>query len=205
MLKFAGLLLTGFFLISCQMQSKESKAFEERKKEVKESIRKTSIDFGLSPLVDKILPNSDIEVRFYCFGNSYIAPVYKDLRIKTSVLILKRTNSEWSANVIRDTYGLKEKRISEQLNPISNWENLFQKLSKEEILTVSSDQNEGIYPDATFYLIETNIDQKYNLAFSSVPNEVAEEKGAKQIAKLFNLVAKEFKASDFQASEKKFQ
>ncbi|MEK7725436.1 MAG: hypothetical protein AAB336_13870 [Acidobacteriota bacterium] len=208
MLKFAILLVPIFFLVSCESyipQSKEAKEFEERKKELKESIRKTSIDFGLAPLADKTLSNDDLEIRFNRFGSGYIMPAYNDLLVKQSVFILKRTNSEWSANVIRDTFGLNEKRISEQVSPASGWDNLFQQLSDEDILTVSPDQDEEVYSDATFFLIETNIDQRYRFAYSYIPNEASEEKGSKQVAKLFNLVLKEFDATDFQAPTRLFE
>lgn len=214
MLKFAILLLPIFFSFSCQTyvsQIKTAYKFEERKLKLKEGINKTSKDFGLIPLANESLPNDDIEIRFYRFGSLAI-PVYRELGVKKSVLILKRTNSEWSATAIRDTVELKEnsprieKRISDELCPAtSSWENLFQQLVDEEILTVSPDQDEGEYADASFYLIETNINGHYRFAYSQVPNEAAEEKGSKQIAKLFNLVFKEFGASDFQAPTALFE
>lgn len=215
MLRLAILLLPIFFLVSCQTyvsQIKTAYKFEERKLKLKEGINKTSKDFGLIPLTNESLANGYIEIRFYRFGSGYIVPVYKELGVKKSVLILKLINSEWSATAIRDTVELKEnsqrieKRISEELCPATaSWENLFQQLVDEEILTVSPDQDEGIYPDATLYVIETKINQNYRLAYSQIPNEAAEEKGSKQIAKLFNLVFKEFGASDFQAPTKLFE
>lgn len=210
MLKSAILLLSIFFLVSCQSyvsQSKEAKEFEEHKQELKEGVKKASNDFGLTPLSDKTLSDGDMEIRFYRFGNSYIKPVYNDLRVNKSVFILKQVNSEWSANIIREMEKSQPsgKRIIEQLYPKSDWEDLFQQLVYEQILTVSPDQDEANYPDATFYLIETNIDHRCRLAFSSVPNEAGKEEGSKQMANLFNIVAKEFDISDFQAPAKLFE
>lgn len=208
MLRIVILTISIFFLISCQKnieQIKELNRFEERNNQLKKSIKETSIDFGLVPLADKTVSNGNIEIRFYHFGNSYIMPAYNDLLIKQNVFILKRINSEWSASIIRDTFDVKEKRIIEQVSPISGWDNLFQQLSDKEILTVSPDKDEDYYNDATLYVIETNINHKYQVAYSQVPNEASEEKGSKQIAKLFNLVFKEFGATDFQAPTNLFE
>ena len=215
MLKFWLILFPIFFLASCQnyvSQVKKSIEIERLNQTRKEGVKATSIDFGLYPLEEIGLPENDLEVRFYRFGGGYIMPTYKELMIRKSVLILRRIDSKWFVEVIRDIEEIKEnkskrvRRISEKpISKNSDLENLYQKLSKENIANLIDNQNGELYSDATLYAIETNIDNEYDFTYSYVPNEASEEKDSRQIAKFFNLIANEFEASDFQAPTKLFE
>ena len=203
MLKFLLALFPIFFLISCQSyvsQVKKSIEIEERNQKRKEQVKTASIDFGLYPLENISLPENDLEIRYYRFGSGYIMPAYNDLIDRKSVLILRRIDSNWSVEIIRDIDEKKVRRISERPNlSQSDFENLYQKLNDENIANLIHNKDGEIYPDATLYAIETNINNEYDFTYSQVPNEAAKEKDSKQIAKLFNLIAEEFDASDFQA------
>ncbi|MBX7172562.1 MAG: hypothetical protein K1X72_16460 [Pyrinomonadaceae bacterium] len=203
MLKFLITLFPIFFLLSCQSnisQIKKSIEVEKLNQDRKRQIKTASIDFGLYPLENISLPENDLEIRYYRFGSGYIMPAYNDLIVRKSVLILRRIDSNWSVEIIRDIDEKKVRRISERPNfQQSDLENLYQKLNDENIANLTHNQDGEIYPDATLYAIETNINNDYDFTYSQVPNEAAEEEDSKQIAKLFNIVAKEFEASDFQA------
>ena len=211
MLKFATLLVSFFFLFSCQKEISQTKtdykSGEFKPKEI-ENVKKASLDFSIPILADAELPRDDIEIRFYRFGNSYILPAYNGLLIAKNVLILKRTNSEWSGTVIRDVDEKQEnkakikKRIIEQLkSPKSSWESLAQNLVSEDLLTLSYNPNDE-FQDATLYVMETKISGKYHLSYSYTPNEASEIKEESEFAKFFNIVAEEFNFSDFKAPKR---
>lgn len=151
------------------------------------------------------MPTKDLEARFYLFAG-FSFPKYQDRVVNNSVLILKRTNENWSAKIIRDTIRLQEseprpkKRISEELNPpTSNWESFWQHLKNEKVLSLSTGEFDGGGADTWLYVIETKVNDEYRFYHFNSPFEACEIIESRQVAKIFNLLAKEFNVADISA------
>ncbi len=131
--------------------------------------------------------------------------IYKDLGVKESVFILKRTNGNWSAKVFRNTVNQKldvEKLIKTKLDaPKSGWENVWRNFVNNELLTFpDSVSGEVIFsPDAGSCIIETKVDGLYKNYQHAGNQEIRE---IRHTAKILNIIADEFNLEDFQASRK---
>ncbi|MEK7725435.1 MAG: hypothetical protein AAB336_13865 [Acidobacteriota bacterium] len=221
MLKFGILLFAGFLFICCgESLSQNVKVspkstsnetdWDARRKSfhreffqgLKDRLKKEALSSGLSPLIDSTFPKEDIEIRFYLFP-SYIMPSYKGSAVEKSLFQLKRSGSNWSAKIIRETLckNNSRERITETLNsPKSNWENLWKQLQNGNILTIETGIEDGLDPDTWLYIIETKVDGEYRYFYFWSPNEKSEVKESVQIAKIFNLIAEEFDVSDVKAN-----
>ena len=127
--------------------------------------------------------------------------------MRESVFVLNRLNSIWSARVIRN---LKikirknksdiERQLATNLRePKSGWENFWQKLIDEEILTLSTGENDRLGRDTWRYIIETKVKNEHRFFHFWSPSEKDEIEESRQIAKIFNLIAEEFNIPDLKA------
>ena len=214
MLRIIVFLIPILFLASfqnCILRSDEDIKLEKFNQQYEDNFKKASKKFGLTNLEESSLSRNDIEIRFHRVSSGYIVFEHNDLLINTSILVLKRVDGKWDAKVISNTFETKDNaKVYKLITEIpklsdSDLKNTYQKLTNERIITLTPNQTLEMFGDATLYAIETKINKKYDFTFSYVPNDASEEKDSKQIAKLFNIVAKEFELHYFQAPTHLFE
>jgi hypothetical protein len=155
--------------------------------------------FGLYDLKRQQLATDDLEVRVWLANDLYMR-VYKNLAVKESVFILKRTNGNWSAEVSRNTVKGKsnaEKLIKTKLDvPKSDWENVWRNFIKNELLTfpdlVTGRVEYAI--DAGSYIIESKVDgifKTYEKAGTQDTREI------QHVRKILSIISEEFDLEDF--------
>lgn len=169
---------------------------------LKNKLRDTAIKNGLKPLAADSLPKENIEIRLYLFA-SFFAPVYKGLPMDEGVLILQKNGANWSGKIIRNVIkpNSAKERITTPLNlPASGWENLLQKLQSDNIFAPPEKAETTSKNDTSLYVIETKENGSYNYYYFHVPKENSAIEEEKRVAVIFNLIAKEFDATDFKAS-----
>ncbi len=160
--------------------------------------------FGLYDLEKQQLAREDLEIRVWQINGLFMT-AYKDLAVKESVFILKRTNGNWSAKVFRNTIKGKsdiEKLIKTNLEaPKSGWENVWQSLVDNELLTFpDSVSGEIVFePDTGVLIMESKVDGIFKTYQYAGIKEIRE---IKHTAKILNIIAEEFDLEDFQASKK---
>ncbi|HLM59868.1 MAG TPA: hypothetical protein VK308_03590 [Pyrinomonadaceae bacterium] len=160
--------------------------------------------FGLYDLEKQQISKDDLEIRVWQISDLYMR-IYKDLGVKESVFILKRTNGNWSAKVFRNTVNQKsniEKLIKTKLDtPESGWENVWQNFVNNELLTFPDSVNgEVIFaPDYGSCIIESKVDGIFKTFQHAGSQEIRE---IRHTAKTLNIIADEFNLEDFQASRK---
>lgn len=184
-------------------------AFSNPKKESMEDFltkesRSILKEFGLYDLEKRPIEKDDIEIRVWQFSDLYMR-IYKNLAVKESVFILKRTNGNWSAKVFRNTVNQKsgtEKLIKTKLDaPQSGWGNVWQHLVNNELLTFpDSVSGELAYvSDAGIFITESKIDGIFKTYRYAENGEIRE---IKHTAKILSIIADEFDLEDFQATKK---
>ena len=160
--------------------------------------------FGLYDLERRRIAEEDIEVRVWQITDFYMG-IYKDLGVKESVFILKRTNGNWSAKVLRNTINQKsgvEKQIKTNLDaPKSGWKSVWQKFIDNELLTFPDSISKKSIPDAdaSICIIESKVDGIFK-TYENVGN--SEIKEIRHTAKILNIIADEFNLEDFQSTKK---
>lgn len=196
---------------NCILRSDENIKLEKFNQQYEDNFKKASKKLGLTNLEDSSLSRNDIEIRFHRVSSGYIVFEHNDLSITSSVLVLQRIDNKWNAKIILRPSQTKDDTKANNL-VIENivlsdldLEKTYQKLFSENISFLFQNQSKMLYSDATLYAIETKINNKYDFTFSYVPNEASEEKDSKQIAKLFNIAAKEFELDHFQAPTHLFE
>lgn len=160
--------------------------------------------FGLYDLEKRQLVKDDLEIRVWQI-NSLFMRVYKNVAVSESVFILKRTNGNWSAEVLRNTVEGKsdvEKLIRTKLDaPKSGWENVWRNLVDNELLTfpdsVSDEVDYGT--DAMIFITETKVDGIFKIYENSGGREIRK---VRHTAKIFNIIAEEFDLEDFRATKR---
>lgn len=150
---------------------------------------------GFSILRENILPDNDLEVRFWVGFGLY----------GNDGLILKRDSGNWSAVNLRQMLchveeDGKDKRGKFTLEPPkSGWNTLWQKLIDAGVLTLPDSSKlkyEGGVLDGKGYVIETNYDYLYRTYHYPNPdNEKLKE--AKQMIKIGEIIADEFGLESF--------
>jgi hypothetical protein len=101
---------------------------------------------------------------------------------------------------------LKLKSVSKiKLNePKSGWENVWEKLVSEEILTLPDGfENGGAVPcpDCGSYSIETNVGGNYRFCLYTMPSFQSDLREKKQVAKITNIIAEEFNLPNLKTLE----
>ncbi len=160
--------------------------------------------FGLYDLEKQQISKDDLEIRVWQISGLFMG-IYKDLAVRESVFILKRTNGNWSAKVFRNTVNQKsdvEKQIKTKLDaPKSGWENVWQNFVNNELLTFpDSISGEVIFAtDAGSCIIESKVDGIFKTYINAGTQETKE---IRHTAKILNIIAEEFNLEDFKATKK---
>lgn len=160
--------------------------------------------FGLYDLEKQRISKDDLEIRVWQISDLFMRK-YKDLAVKESVFIFKRTNGNWSAKVFRNTVNQKfnvERQIKTKLDaPKSGWENVWQNFIDNELLTFPDSVSGEIEyaPDAGSFIIETKVEGIFKTYQHAGNQEIRE---IRYTAKILNIIADEFDLEDFQATRK---
>ena len=170
-------------------------------KSVGAKLVKQSSAFGLKPLSGVSVGKDSVEIRFYVLPVS-TGPLYKGFTVEESVLVLKRYNSNWTAEAIRQVNKTaRTEKVVETLNaPKSGWDSLWQQLQNYDVLNVASDDKDGFEKVSWLYVIETKANGKYHYGYFHPPKKTVSTKGEPNFANIFSLIADEFNASDFKAN-----
>lgn len=160
--------------------------------------------FGLYDLEKQQLAKDDLEIRVWRINNLFMI-MYKDLAVIESVFILKRTNGNWSAVVVRNAIKGKskvEKLIKTKLDvPKTGWENVWQNFVDNELLTfpdsVSGEVEYGT--DASITITESKVDGVFKTYENAGSGEIRK---VRHTAGILNIIAEEFNLEDFQATKK---
>ncbi len=174
------------------------------KQELEKFIKDEARHFGFPVLANKNLDKGDLEVRVWRFA------AFGD---KNLIFILKRTNENWSANLLQKTIAKKdiaknnppEKYSTKQFKePKSGWKNLWQKLTDAEILTLPTGSEVGNEPspDSWAFIVETKVEGNYRVYEYQSP-EHNETNEAQQMTKIISIISEEFNLDDF--NENNFQ
>ena len=145
---------------------------------------------GLSSLRTTLLPEHDVEVRFW----------YDRFQIISGVVI-RRNGQDWSASWIQQMQDHQPSSVRQvKLNPPkSGWEALWNSLLGAGILTVK-DSSQADCPaealDGIGYIVETNVDRKYRTYWYGNP-QLMRCSEAKQMLRLEEIIAQEFSLRDF--------
>lgn len=146
---------------------------------------------GFSKLRETILPENDFEMRVWVgFGLFGI-----------DGFILKRTSDNWSATALKRMLCHLENRAKVNLaEPKSGWENFWQKLVNEGILTLPDSSELKKYGsgvvDGKSYVVELNKEFVYRTYKYSNPKYV-KLKEAKHMVNIGNIIADEFGLESF--------
>jgi hypothetical protein len=140
---------------------------------------------GLSSLRTVLLPENDLEVRFW----------HDRLEIVSGVVI-RRTGQEWSASWI---YQVEDSRPSSARlvaldQPKSGWEVFWKNLVEGGILTLPDSPRPQCPTEALdgiSYVVETNVDGKYRTYMYSNP-QLMKCAEAKQLLQLDEMIRQEF-------------
>jgi hypothetical protein len=149
----------------------------------------------LAVLEKSTIPKDDLEVRIWQDSGWWDANIF----------ILKRSSGKWTANLQKQTYQedtLKLKSVSKiKLNePKSGWENVWEELVAEEILTLPDGfENGGALPcpDCGSYSIETNVGGNYRFCLYTTPSFQSNLRERRQVAKIADIIAEEFNLPNF--------
>ncbi len=183
--------------------SPEMVKFNQRfHQDLKPRLKLSAQNKGFSSLSEAALPKDSLEVRFYLFADFY-GPSYKGYAVEESVLVLKKDGSGWSAKIVRNVLknSDKKEKISETLTqPASGWDNLWQQLQSEGILTKAELAETEVKTSSRLFVIESKVSGSYNYVYFHQPSEKSEIAEERRIAKLFSLIAKELSVSDVKAS-----
>ncbi len=160
-----------------------------------EALEKRTKSAGMRSLRQTVLPNGDLEVRFW----------YDRLEIMSGVII-QRSTGNWSATHLRQTEDSKPS--SAQLDslgtPKSGWESAWAKLTNAGILTLPDGfttkcSSGGL--DGVAYVVETNVDRKYRTYWYGNP-QWAECEEAKQMLSIKKIIFEEFGLDSVQDSRR---
>lgn len=170
-------------------------------KEVGNKLTKKAAAFGLKPLSTVGLGKDSLEMRFYIFPVS-TGPLYKGFTVDESVFILKRNDTVWTAEAVRQVNKTaKAEKVVEQINaPKSGWDNLWQQLQNYDVLNAAADEKDGFETASWLYIIESKANGKYHYGYFHAPKKSGSTKEEQNFANTFSLIADEFNASDFKAN-----
>lgn len=172
---------------------------KESEKTLKKEIKIFSKKFGLSDLQTQSFRGDELEIRILRLA------AFNDKHITFQ---LKRIDNKWSANLFEVTIAEKnrhKKNPPEKLSqdnltePKSGWENLFQKLVNEEIMTLpigEEVENEACL-DCWVYIVETKSKDKYRVYDYHAPEYDTETHESQQLVKILQIISEEFNLDVF--------
>lgn len=150
-----------------------------------EALEKRTKQISLPSLRTVVLPEDDLEVRFW----------YDHFEV-ISGLIIKRSGEKWSATYLRQIYDHQPSSIKQEDvgAPKSGWQAAWGRLLNAGILTLpdsSKAKCKAIVLDGIGYVVETNVDQAYRTYRYGNP-QFAECDEAKRIISIEEIIADEF-------------
>jgi len=150
-----------------------------------ESLEERTKAVGLPALRTVVLPEDDLEVRFW----------YEGLEIISGVVI-RRTGQEWSANWIyqREDHLPSSAQMVTLAPPRSGWDVAWKNLVNAGILTLPDSprpQCPAEALDGISYIVETNVNRKYR-TFSYSNPQLMKCSEAKQMLQLQETIYQEF-------------
>lgn len=149
-----------------------------------EALEKRTKKLGLSSLRRTVLPDNDLEVRFW----------YDHFEVISGVII-RRSGEEWSAMHLRQQYEHEPSMVlQESLGaPKSGWEAAWKRLTNTEILTLpdGSVNCKAEVLDGVGYVVETNVNRKYR-TYSYFNPQLANCDEAKRILLIESILSEEF-------------
>jgi len=185
------------------LKAKKAEDIQEYEQKYKQQLRKEIVELSKTcqlPILEKsIKSKEDLEVRVWRNSAWW----------KTWTFILKRSSQKWSADFQTQIFEVgtrKLKKISKRklIEPKSGWENFWQQISNEEILTLLDGFKNGgndPCPDCGAIIIETNIGGDYRFYKYTEPSSQSELRETRQVAKISEIIAEEFNLPDFKTSE----
>jgi hypothetical protein len=140
---------------------------------------------GMSSLRRIVLPNDDLEVRFW----------YDHFEV-ISGLIIRRSAEEWSATYLRQRYAHEPSSVQQEIlgAPKSGWEAAWRRLTSAGILTLpdgSTVKCKSEVLDGIGYVVETNLNRKYRTYRYGNP-QFANCDEAKRILLIETILSEEF-------------
>ena len=189
-------------LILVNLQARDAEIekanWKERAKESEKYLKETSVirskEFDLSDLQSLDLQKDDLEIRVIKFAS------FNERNINFQ---LTKIDGKWFANLIEKIIDKKdlaiknppEKVLQRKLNePKSGWENLYQKLVSEEILTLPNGAEVGNEPcpDCEVFIVESKVKDNYRVYNYHSPEDFKDVREAQQLVKIINIISEEF-------------
>lgn len=139
---------------------------------------------GISSLRRTVLPDNDLEVRFWYEYSEVISGV-----------IIRRSAGKWSATYLRQRYEHEPLSIQQERlgAPKSGWEAAWKRLTDASILTLPDGPAncKVVVLDGYGYVVETNVNRKYRTYRYGNPS-LANCDEAKQIIAIESILGDEF-------------
>ena len=151
-----------------------------------EALEKRTKNAGMTSLRKAVLPDGDVEMRFWYDRFEVIAGV-----------IVRRSGGNWSPSYLRqrEQHLASSAQLESLGTPRSGWEVAWEKLTNEGILTLpdgsTSNCSSGAL-DGIGYVVETNVDRKYRTYRYGNP-QWAHCLEAKQILSMEKIIFEEFR------------
>lgn len=156
-----------------------------------EALEKRTKKAGITSLRQTVLPDHDLEVRFWFDHFEIISGV-----------IIRRSGENWSATYLRQKqdHQPSSAQLEALETPQSGWDVVWSKLTNAGILTLpdapSINCQSGAL-DGVGYVVETNVDRKYRTYWYGNP-QWADCEEAKQILAIKNIILEEFRLGSLQ-------
>jgi hypothetical protein len=191
---------------SNQSQSEEDYAgklspeqIKQKNQDLKEELSKLAKSNKLPVLEKTEMPNDDLEARIWRHSGWW----------QMWLLVLKRSNGKWSANFQEQTFDEETDKVKKTSKrrigaPQTDWENVWKKMTNEELLTLPSGfENNGWLPcpDCGNVIIETKVGENYRFYAYTEPVLDSDIQETRRVAKIMNIVAEEFDIKEFKAAE----
>lgn len=113
----------------------------------------------------------------------------------TRALVLRRTGDQWSAAYLPSRNSLKSSsRLISLPSPKSGWTVLWERLNREEILTLPDASEVGadnVYPDALAIVVEVRSNDSYR-AYNYNGFDTSDHLEAKKITSICKIISEEF-------------
>jgi hypothetical protein len=152
-----------------------------------EAINRRSGEAGIGKLSEVEVPSASMEIRIWAGFDT--TPLRG--------LILRRIGDQWSAIYVPPSIGsLKSRKQPIVMSPPkSGWDSLWEKLNRQDILTLPDAIDVGadnVYPDALGVVVETRSKGSYR-AYNYNGFNTSERVEAKKIGEICKVVSEEFK------------
>lgn len=148
------------------------------------SINEATAEANLPSLRTVLLPEDDLEVRFWCVANEY-----------GRALVLRRSHGEWSAIHLRGMgSGQQLQKHEADTPPKSGWEKAWGRLVDAGILTLPDAEEANCRVgglDGVGYIVELNTNKTYRTYMYDNP-DYAKCREAKQMVEIADIMDEEF-------------